>query len=236
MKTVITYMLAIIGIWFTGVSCMLQQESQTGDPNSAALAVVNLPDVVLDGDMSVEKAINQRRSIRDYVNKTLTLTEIAQLLWAAQGITDKATGKRVAPSAGATYPLEIYLVAGNVEGLSPGLYKYRPHEHDLFMLKQGALQDAFGEAALNQESVRDAAAVILFTAVYERTTQKYGERGVRYVHIETGHAAQNVFLQAGALSLGTVVIGAFDDQSLRELMNLDVGEHPLYMMPVGRIE
>jgi len=236
MKTVITYTLTIIGIWFIGVSCMWQQERQQEQFNSAARDKVNLPDVVLDGDMSVEKAINQRRSIRDYVNNPLSLAEIAQLLWAAQGITDKATGKRAAPSAGATYPLEVYLVAGNVDDLSSGLYKYRPHKHDLTLLKQGSLQDAFCEAALGQESVRDAAAVILFTAVYERTTQKYGERGVRYVHIETGHAAQNVFLQAGALGLGTVVVGAFDDQSLRELMSLDVGEHPLYLMPVGRIE
>jgi SagB-type dehydrogenase family enzyme len=236
MKKVITFTLTIIGIWFLGVSCMWQQESQQGDPSSAALSLVKLPEVVLDGDMSVEKAINQRRSIRDYVNKSLTLFEIAQLLWAAQGITDEATGKRAAPSAGATYPLEIYLVSGDVEGLSPGLYQYRPHEHNLILLKQDILQDAFSEAALDQESVRDAAAVIVFTAVYERTTQRYGERGVRYVHIETGHAAQNVYLQAVALGLGTVVVGAFDDHSFRKLMSLNEGEHPLYLMPIGRIE
>jgi SagB-type dehydrogenase family enzyme len=236
MKKGITYVLTIAGIWFLGVSCMLQQVSRGEDLSSAALDMVVLPHVVLDGELSVEKAINQRRSVRDYVNDSLTLAEIAQLLWAAQGITDEATGKRAAPSAGATYPLEIYLLAGNVDGLSPGLYHYRPHDHDLILLKQGALQDPLGEAALDQESVKDAAAVILFTAVYERTTQKYGERGIRYVHIETGHAAQNVFLQAGALGLGTVVIGAFDDQSLRELMSLKEGEHPLYLMPVGRIE
>lgn len=236
MKKGITYVLAIAGIWFLGVSCMFQQVSPVEDLSSAALDVVALPDVILDGELSVERAINQRRSIRDYVNNPLNLNEIAQLLWAAQGITDEATGKRAAPSAGATYPLELYLVAGNVDGLSPGLYQYRPHNHDLTLLKQGDLQDALAEAALDQESVSDAAAVILFTAIYERTTQRYGERGVRYVHIETGHAAQNVYLQAEALGLGTVVVGAFDDQTLRELMGLEEGEHPLYLMPVGRIK
>jgi SagB-type dehydrogenase family enzyme len=236
MKKVILYGLTVISILFMGVSCMVQQVSRQEDLNSAAQDSINLPDVVLGGELSVEEAINQRRSIREYVDKPLTLPEIAQLLWAAQGITDEATGKRAAPSAGATYPLEVYLVAGNVDGLSPGLYQYRPHEHDLTLLEPGALQDELADAALDQESVKDAAAVILFTAVYERTTQRYGERGVRYVHIETGHAAQNVYLQAGALGLGTVVVGAFDDQSLRELVGLEEGEHPLYLMPVGRIE
>lgn len=236
MKKVILYGLTVISILVLGVSCMVQQVSRQEDLITAAQDIVNLPEVVLDGELSVEKAINQRRSIREYANKPLTMPEIAQILWAAQGITDEATGKRAAPSAGATYPLEVYLVAGNVDGLSPGLYQYRPHEHALTLLKQGALQDALAEAALDQESVKDAAAVLLFSAVYERTTQRYGERGVRYVHIETGHAAQNVYLQVEALGLGTVVIGAFDDQSLRELAGLEEGEHPLYLMPVGRIE
>ncbi len=186
-----------------------------------------------DSDTSIEEALLKRRSVRRYKDKPLTLTEISQLLWAAQGITDPR-GLRAAPSAGALYPLEIYVVAGNVNGLPDGIYNYKPRKHELARVVKGDKRIELCNAALGQPSVRNAAVVIVFSAVYERTTVKYGERGIRYVHIEAGHAAQNLFLQAVPLNLGAVVIGAFYDDEVKKVMKMTDREQPLYIMPVGR--
>ena len=194
---------------------------------------IKLPEPSYMGNTSVEAALSQRRSIRDYSGENLTLDEVSQLLWAAQGIT-APWGGRTAPSAGALYPLELYVVVGNVEGIDKGVYKYSREEHELEKVKEGDIRAELADAAVGQECVRDAAIDIVFTAVYERTTRKYGERGIRYVHMEAGHAAQNVYLQAVSLDLGTVVIGAFFDDRVKELVNAGEQENPLYIMPVGR--
>lgn len=196
---------------------------------------IKLPDPRYDSNTSIERALLKRRSVRDYSDTPLSLREISQILWAAQGITD-ARGLRTAPSAGALYPLEIYVVAGNVTGLPAGIYKYRPHNHELTTIVQGDKRINIGNAALNQPSIKKAAAVIVFSAIYERTTVKYGERGIRYVHMEVGHAAQNLCLQAVSLGLGTVVIGAFDDSKMKQTMNMEDKEYPLYLIPVGKIK
>ncbi|RLI91482.1 MAG: nitroreductase [Candidatus Altiarchaeales archaeon] len=198
------------------------------------IELVRLPEPSYEGAMSVEEAIKKRRSIRNYKDESLSLNEISQLLWSAQGITDKRTGFRSAPSAGATYPLEVYLVVGNVNGLSRGIYHYTPRMHTIELLKMGDYRKDLEEAAFGQRWVGDAPISLIFTAIYNRTTSRYGKRGIRYVHLETGHAAQNVYLQATALNLGTVVVGAFDDQRIKEILNL-TNEEPLYIMPVGRI-
>ena len=179
--------------------------------------------------------MQQRRSVRTYLNKPLTLTEVSQLLWAAQGI-NRGREFRTAPSAGALYPLEVYLVAGNVDGLAEGVYKYRPHQHELLKIIHDDKRRELAAAALGQRYVQDGAAVIVIAAVYERTTQKYGQRGIRYVHIEVGHAAQNIYLQAVSLNIGTVFVGAFDDDEVKRVLNLPDEEHPLSIMPVGKIE
>ncbi len=196
---------------------------------------IKLPEPSYAGNTSVEEALSKRRSIRDYSGENLTLDEVSQLLWAAQGIT-APWGGRTAPSAGALYPLELYVVVGDVEGIDKGVYKFRNsrEEHELEKVKEGDIRAELAEAAGRQECVRDAAIDIVFTAVYERTTRKYGERGIRYVHIEAGHAAQNVYLQAVSLDLGTVVIGAFMDDRVKELVNAGEQEKTLYIMPVGR--
>ena len=181
----------------------------------------------------MEEALSQRRSIRAYSGETLTIEDVSQLLWAAQGITS-AGGGRTAPSAGALYPLELYLVVGDVEGIDKGVYKYILEEHELEKVKDGDIRAELADAALGQACVRDAAIDIVFTAVYERTTGKYRERGIRYVQMEAGHAAQNIYLQAVALDLGTVVIGAFVDGEVKEIMKMQEQETPLYIMPVGR--
>jgi len=155
------------------------------------------------------------------------------LLWAAQGITDPSVG-RTAPSAGALYPLEVYVLAGTVTGLAHGIYKYKPQGHELVKVADGDKRAELSRAALGQAWIRDAAAVIVFSAVYERTTQKYRERGLRYVHIEIGHAAQNVALQAVSLKLGTVPIGAFYDEEVKKVVKMGDREQPLYIMPVGK--
>jgi SagB-type dehydrogenase family enzyme len=196
---------------------------------------IKLPEPVQDSNTSIEEALRKRRSIRSYKDIPLTLAEVSQLLWAAQGITGPE-GLRTAPSAGALYPLEVYIVAGNVDGLRDGVYHYWPHTHELEMTVKGDRRNELCKAALGQPSVRNAAAVIVFSAVYERTSKKYGDRGIQYVHMEIGHAAQNVFLQAVPLELGTVVIGAFYDDAVRKVLQMPDSEQPLYIMPVGRMK
>lgn len=194
-----------------------------------------LPEPRLDSDFSLEQTLLQRRSIRDYTVEALTLDEVSQLVWAAQGITDPR-GFRTAPSAGATYPLETYLVVGNVVNVPPGVYRYDPEKHELEKVVEGDVRIDLAAAALGQSPVREGAISIVFTAVYARTTHRYGDRGIRYVHMEAGHAAQNIYLQAVALNLGTVVLGAFHDDQVSGVLNLPANEQPLYIMPVGRID
>jgi SagB-type dehydrogenase family enzyme len=194
---------------------------------------IRLPSPLVDSKTSVENTLNKRRSVRQYKNQPISLPDLSQLLWAVQGISGPG-GRRTAPSAGALYPLEVYVVAGRVTGLPAGIYSYNPHEHELRRIADGDARAELSKAALGQSSIKNAAAVLVLSALYERTTVKYGERGFRYVHMEAGHAAQNVFLQAVSLDLGTVVIGAFQDERVRAVLHLSEQEQPLYLMPVGK--
>lgn len=194
---------------------------------------IKLSQPVRNSKTSIEKALLNRRSIRSYKNEALKLSDISQLLWAAQGITD-SRGFRTAPSAGALYPVELYLAAGNVQNLPEGIYKYRPLKHELVMIAEGDIRNRLSSAALGQPCVRNSAAVIVISVVYERVTVKYMSRGIRYVHIEAGHVAQNIYLQSVSLNLGTVIIGAFDDEEVKKVMNMDKDEEPLCIMPVGK--
>lgn len=194
---------------------------------------VKLPKPDLTGEQSVELLLQQRRSVRSYQKSSLNLAEVGQLLWSAQGVTS-AQGLRTAPSAGALYPLKLFVVVGEVNDLPPGIYQYNPEQHSLLKTANGDSRKLLQKAALDQSCISDAAIIFVFTAIYQRTTWKYGERGVRYVHMEVGHAGQNLFLQAQALRLGTVVVGAFDDDEVRKVLNLDGDMQPLSLMPVGR--
>jgi SagB-type dehydrogenase family enzyme len=194
---------------------------------------VTLPKLRYESKTSVEQTLLKRRSVREFRDAPLALDDLGQLLWAAQGITDRA-GLRTAPSAGALYPLEVYACAGNVQGLPTGLYRYIPREHALLQVASGDRRPVLGRAAYDQPSIAEAPAVLALCAVYERVTGKYGERGLRYVHMEAGHAAQNVYLQVVSLHLGTVVLGAFDDARVAETLALGSEEQPLYLMPIGR--
>jgi len=208
------------------------QPELTPTPSQEQAEVIKLPEPRYDSDVSLEQSLLERRSIRSYTGQPLTLQEISQLLWAAQGLTDPR-GFRTAPSAGGLYPLELYIVAGDVEGLAAGVYRYQPDGHQLVKAGDGDKRAELAEAALGQEWVEEGAVSIVFTAVYERTTGKYGDRGIRYVHMEAGHAAQNLCLQATALGLGAVTVGAFHDGEVSQLLNLPAEEEPLYIIPVG---
>jgi len=194
--------------------------------------MITLPKPVLDGTLSVEAAMHRRKSVRSYAAKALTIAEVSQLLWAAQGI-NRQNGMRTAPSAGALYPLEVYLVAGNVDDLPPGVYHYHPHKHALELITSGDLRPDLTRAALRQSCIENGAINLVLSAVYERTSIKYGSRAGRYVHMEIGHAAQNIYLQAAALDLGTVVVGAFDDERVQRTLMMKDNEAPLCIMPVG---
>ncbi len=197
-------------------------------------AVINLSQPEREGEVSIEATLENRRSIRQYPGGTVTQNQLAQLLWAAQGITDPR-GFRTAPSAGATFPLEVLVVVGNVSGVPAGVYRYEPDEHRIVQTLSGDLREQLAAASLGQDWVRQADASIVITAVPGRTTARYGERGVRYVHMEVGHAAQNVYLQAYALDMGTVVVGAFQDADVRTVLQLPEEEEPMAILPVGRL-
>jgi SagB-type dehydrogenase family enzyme len=177
----------------------------------------------LRGKLSLEASIKQRQSVREFSNKGLKLFHISQILWSA----------KMVPSAGALYPLDFYLVVGEVEGLQPGVYYYHQNEHKLKKIKGGDQRKALVSACWGQSFVAQAPTSVVITAEYERTTQKYGQRGVRYVHMEAGHSAQNIYLQVTALGLGTVAVGAFDDEEVKKVLSLSDNHQPLYIMPIG---
>ena len=188
---------------------------------------IKLSSPATKGAISIEETLANRRSTRSFKDKALTLDQISQLLWAAQGITEKNWGLRTAPSAGALYPLEIYALTKD------GVYRYNPEGHSITVLSKEDKRAALARAALGQSFIASAPLDIVITAVYPRVTRKYGERGFRYVHIEVGHAAENIHLQAVALGLGSVPIGAFNDGKVAEALTLPEEHEPCYIIPVG---
>lgn len=208
------------------VTAVCAQE-EVDDMDSDADHVKELPEPQEEGDMSVEAAIAGRRSVRSFDSRELSEQQIGQLLWAAQGITDDRRQLRAAPSAGATYPLEIHLATAEWVG------HYLPEEHALEIIATEDLRTALMRAALGQRFIADAPAVIVVSAVPERTTQRYGERGIRYIHMEAGHVAQNVHLQAVSLGLGSVPVGAARDEQIKDLLELSDDSLLLYIIPTG---
>lgn len=198
-----------------------------------ARPVVRLPAPATESTMSVEAALHSRRSVRSFQDEEVTLAQLGQLLWAAQGITD-AEGHRTAPSAGARYPIELLVVAGTVTGLSVGIYRYRPHEHALVPHVDSDRRDALVRSAVQQDWIADAPAIIAIASVDERTRARYRDRTERYVAIEVGLVGENIYLQATALGLGTTMVGAFQDEAVTAVLQLDRSERPLALMPVGR--
>ena len=190
--------------------------------------MVQLPPPLKEGRIALEEALAHRRSVREFRPMELTPEEIGQLLWAAQGITHPTEGLRTAPSAGALYPLEVYVANRN------GIFHYRPQDHTLVHKGSEDVRLQLRAAALEQESVEKAPCVFAITGIEGRTTLKYGRRGIRYGELEAGHATQNLLLQAVALGLAGVPIGAFSDREVARILKLTEGERPLYLIPVGQ--
>ncbi|MBN2537648.1 SagB/ThcOx family dehydrogenase [candidate division WOR-3 bacterium] len=219
--------------------CLVAAMAETGD----SALVVRLPEPARAGAVSVEQALWQRRSVREFADEPLALEQVGQLCWATYGITLPLPGGpaflrgglRAAPSAGALYPLELFVFAGNVTGLDPGVWRYRSETHELVLVRPGDRRAELAAAALGQEFIARAPAALCWSAVFSRTTNKYGARGrERYVMMDLGHSGQNVWLQAVALGLGAVAVGAFVDEEVKLAAGMDAREEPLYIMPVGR--
>lgn len=196
------------------------------------LKEIKLPVPDVSGNTTIEETLAKRRSIRSYSNIALSMRDVSQLLWAAQGVTSDI-GFRTAPSAGALYPLEVYLVAINVDGLEVGVYRYLPRNHSIVQTIKEDIKDELSIASLSQPQVRDCAANIVFAADHSRATAKYGKRGISYTSIEIGHAAQNVCLQGAALGIGTCTVGAFDEIEVGQVLRLPDNEKAVYILPLG---
>jgi len=224
------YLLVMIMI---GIGAMLlasgpacAQEAQ-GTQETEEKKMIMLPQPKTEGQMSLEAAIQKRRSIRSFTDEKVGLEAISQLVWAAQGITDQENSLRAAPSAGALYPLETYVIT------EEGFYHYDVLEHALELIKEGDLRQELADAGWNQPMIAQAPLNILICAVFKRITSRYGDRGVGYVYEEVGHAAQNIHLQAVSLGLGSVPVGAFDDKKVKSSLSLGAEVEPLYIIPVG---
>ena len=201
--------------------------------------LIALPAVSTDGGISVEKALATRRSQRSLTGDALTLQQLAQLLWSGQGVTatteNPPRSLRTAPSAGATYPMELYAVVTSVGGLDAGLYRYVPSAHALAPIARGDLRPALSAAAMRQAAIQAAPLTLVLAAVVERTAARYGERAERYVHIEVGAVSENIYLQAESLGLGTVIMGAFGDDAVKSALGLPANQNVYAIMPVGRL-
>lgn len=220
--------LAIVLLWLSAAYCLgCRSPSSPTAPPAGQERLTPLPPPAYTGSLALEEVLARRRSVRTFDDTPLTAAELGQLLWAAQGISGEG-GFRTAPSAGALYPLEVYVATAE------GVFHYEPQGHRLRVVSGENRRPALYEAALRQDAVRQAPAVFVIAAVYERTAAKYGaERSPRYVHLEAGHAAQNLLLQAVALGLGAVPIGAFHDEQVQEALGLPPDHEPLYLIPVG---
>jgi SagB-type dehydrogenase family enzyme len=196
---------------------------------------ISLPKPNLKGALSVEEAIKARRCVRNFQAKPLTITQLSQILWAAQGITQDGGFMRAAPSAGALYPLELFAVVGNdsIKGLKAGVYQYIPASHSIKVSLKNDMREHIMNAALEQTFIAEAPLVIVITADYNRTAIKYGQRASRYVHIEVGHVGENIMLQAVSLNLSSAIVGAFHDDKLSSSLQLPPELKPLIIIPVG---
>ena len=230
----IKFKLITVCTLFSLILCFTQSLSSTNTGGENIKKTIKLPEPKKAGIVTIEQTLETRRSLRNYQDKPLTLLEIGQLLWAAQGITGKDEFHRTAPSAGAKCPLEIYIAAGNITKLPAGIYKYDNKTHSLEEIVLGDKREELCTAAHSQKQVKNAPVVIIFAAVFERTTDKYGQRGRQYVYTDLGHSAQNVCLQATSLGLGVVPMGAFDDSHIRKITQMPENETAVYLMPAGK--
>jgi len=196
---------------------------------------MKLPMPRTDSEFSVEQAVLTRRTVRSFSTEALSASQLSQILWAAQGVTEEGTMLRAVPSAGALYPTELYaaLGEGTVEGLDKGIYRYLPESHDVEKTDDRDVRNDLARASLSQMWMARAPVSIVICSEYSRVSVKYGQRGLRYAMIEAGGVAENIFLQARALGLDTGVVGAFLDREVVNVLNVPVDHEPLLIVPVG---
>lgn len=224
---------AVLACMFVILPLAISCKSAKADPAPVAPELIALPKPSTRGNVSIEETLASRRSIRSYADRPLSLQVLSQILWSAQGISESSKKYRTAPSAGATFPLELYILIDKVDTLQPGIYQYQPLEHSIKLIHRGDFKTPIREKAARQGSISQAPFTLIFCADYDKIRPRYRERSERYVFMEIGHAAQNVHLQCEALNLGTVCIGAFDDEALPKVLKLPEANVPYYMMPVG---
>ena len=236
-KGKIILIILIILLGMTIVYLVWPQPTTTSNSQRTVISTVSLPSPILQGNMSVEQAIQNRRSIRHYTNQSLTLQDVSQILWAAQGITDKTNNLRSAPSAGQVYPLEVYIIVGNggVTGLSEGIYHYNPYNNSLEKTSESDARSDLSQAANGQAWVKEAPVNIVITGDYNKMVAKYKDETLctRFVNLEAGHAAENIYLEAEARDLVTVALGSFKDDQVHTILGLPANENTIYIMPVG---
>jgi len=238
MKKIIITLILLAG-FIVSANCQTKNANIANEAGNQLSYQLPMPQT--KGNISVEEALQSRRSRRQFIDKEISAEQLSQVLWSAYGITKPMNnppflrgGMRTAPSAGALFPLEIYVLVGKVIGIEPGFYRYISQENKIVRLIDKDLRAELCTAAYNQKMVKDAPAVLFYSAIYSRCTQKYGDRGrERYVCMDLGHSAENVYLQVEALNLGTCAIGAFVDKAIADLLKLDKEEEPLYIMPFG---
>ncbi len=198
--------------------------------------LIQLPPPFVSGGLPLVEAIAARRSVRSFSPQPLQLFQLSQLLWAAQGITSPGSSFLSAPSAGGTFPLTVYVAIGEdgVERQTGGVFHYVSDGHSLAWHFNGDIRSDLADSAFGQDFISVAPVCLIIIADYEKTMARYNVRGERYVFMEAGHASQNIYLQATALNLGTVAVGAFREEDVRRILRLDGKARPLYLMPLGR--
>lgn len=218
--------------------------------------MIELPVPSLDGNVSVEDAINKRRSFREFTDQPLSMADLSQCVWSAQGITG-SDGKKVAPSAGAVYPVTLYVVIGVIDNLSAGLYRYEPNRHTLEAIRAGELRAQLRDAAFEEQPwIGQAASILVIAADISKASSTFqqqprpllparlyllhpwsrpaGQRGFRYIYMEVGAIAENVYLQGQTIGVGVVFIGGFDDQKVTDVLKLPSPYTPIGLVCLGR--
>ncbi len=231
-KKILLLVLILSGVAMVGILFLSPRQAAEIEQAGEYQTTVTLPAPRLEGDMSLEQALTERRSGRDFADEAVQLEDLAQLLWAAQGITEADKELRTAPSAYSIYPLQLYVAAGNVEGLEPGIYRYLVSEHKLGLVKEGDPRTGM-LLGVKQPVVKQAPLSIIVCGNFSKMEKKAGEAAERCVYLEAGHASQNILLQATALGLQAVPVGGFSSDSLGKRLPLTADETSLYVIPVG---
>lgn len=228
-----TLALVFLVLLFAGVIYFVININKEENNMNISEEMIKLPEPKKNSNVSLEETLASRRSVREYSDKKISLENLSQLLWAAQGLTSE-TG-RTAPSAGALYPMELYIV-GSFGDYEPGIYHYSPASHSLELKKRGDFLEELSEIGLGQEMIKEAEVNILVTGVINRTAEKYGEKAEQYVALEAGHVGQNIYLQATALELGTVAVGAFYDDQIEKFLSFEESQKAYYIFPIGGLK